>query len=51
MAVHSKNADYQRDLRERRRDAGLIRVHVYVHESRRDELLAAAATMQESKER
>jgi hypothetical protein len=46
---HPKNADYQRTLRDRRRDAGLIRVHVYVHETRRDELLAAAATMQEPK--
>lgn len=48
---HPKNADYQRGLRERRREAGLVRVHVYVHESRREELLAAAAMMQEPKER
>lgn len=43
---HPKNADYQADLRQRRKDAGIVPVQVYVHETRRDEIRAAAAAMQ-----
>lgn len=46
---HPKNADYQAELRRKRKEAGLVQVQVYVHESRREEIRAAAATMQEPK--
>lgn len=46
---HPKNADYQAELRRRRKEAGIVQVQVYVHESRRDDIRAAAATMQEPK--
>ena len=49
MTSHPKNADYQAELRQRRKDAGLVQVQVYVHESRRDDIRAAAAAMQEPK--
>ncbi|WP_271298921.1 hypothetical protein [Sphingomonas sp. CV7422] len=44
---HSRNADYQAELRRRRKEAGLVQVQVYVHESRRDDIRAVAARMQE----
>lgn len=47
--THPKNAQYQRDLVERRKAQGIVAVKVYVHESRRDEIRTAAATMQEPK--
>jgi len=46
---HPKNADYQADLRHRRKEAGIVQVQVYVHESRREDIRAAAAAMQEPK--
>lgn len=41
-------AQRQAELRARRKESGLVQVQVYVHESRRDEIRAAAATMQEA---
>lgn len=46
---HPKNADYQAELRRRRKEAGIVQVQVYVHESRREDIRAAAAEMQEPK--
>ena len=47
--THSKNAEYQASLRERRKEAGLVQVQVYVHHTRRAEIRAAAQTMQTPK--
>ena len=46
--AHPKNAHYQAELRRKRKEAGLVQVQVYVHESRRDDIRAIAATMQEA---
>lgn len=47
--THPKNATYQAELRRKRKEAGLVQVQVYVHESRRDEIREAAAAMQTPK--
>ena len=38
LMPHPKNADYQAELRRRRKEAGIVQVQVYVHESRREDI-------------
>lgn len=46
---HPKNANYQAELRRRRKEAGLVQVQVFVHESRRDEIRKIAKGLQAPK--